>query len=134
MDETDKKILALLKENSRLSNTEISKQIGLTEGAVRSRIRKLIDDATIKKFTIVISDSSAISAVVLAKAKKETKKMMEDVARLCIHRDAYEISGEYDGCLIITATSMEKLDEKIDKIRNLDSVSNTQTFISFRHY
>ncbi|MBN1170116.1 Lrp/AsnC family transcriptional regulator [Candidatus Micrarchaeota archaeon] len=134
MDETDNKILAILRENSRTSNIEISKRVGLTEGAVRSRIKKLTEDGIIKKFTIKIAEQSAINAVVLLKAKKETKKMMEDVSALGIHQDAYEISGEFDGCIILFASSMEKLDEKIDRIRNLPSVSNTQTFISFRHY
>ena len=134
MDETDKLIIQLLKENSRITNTELSKKIGLTEGAVRSRIKKLSDQGTIKKFTIIVEEPSAINAVVMIKAKTATKKMMGDISSLSIHKDAYEISGEYDGCVILNASSMEELDEKIDKIRNLGSVANTQTFISFKHY
>jgi len=134
MDETDRQILSLLKKNSRMSNTEISRAVGLTEGAVRSRIKKLQSSGTIRKFTIEVADGAANYAVVMAKAKGETKRMMKDVARLHIHHDAYEISGEYDGCIILGADSMEKLDEKIDKIRKLGSVADTRTFISFRRW
>lgn len=134
MDEKDKRILSLLKQNSRMSNTEISRAVDLTEGAVRSRIKKLQSSGVITRFTVETAGHAANYAVVMAKAKGETKKMMGDISRLGIHHDAYEISGEYDGCIILSADSMESLDEKIDKIRKLGSVADTRTFISFRRW
>ncbi len=131
LDEKDQKILSLLKKNSKMSNIDISKKLGLTEGAVRSRIKKLLDTKTIRRFTIDISSSSALFAILMAKAKTETKKMMEDIHSLDVHFDAYEISGEYDGCIILEAENMEEIDKKIDLIRKLRSVSETRTFISF---
>ncbi|HDN62475.1 MAG TPA: AsnC family transcriptional regulator, partial [Candidatus Bathyarchaeota archaeon] len=47
MDEIDRKILKLLKENARRSYVEIGKIVGLTEGAVRRRVKKLIDEGRI---------------------------------------------------------------------------------------
>jgi len=131
LDEKDQKILSLLKQNSKMSNIDISKKLGLTEGAVRSRIKKLLDTKTIRRFTIDISSSSVLFAILMAKAKTETKKMMEDIYNLDVHFDAYEISGEYDGCIILEAENMEEIDKKIDLIRKLKSVSETRTFISF---
>ncbi|MBU0527081.1 Lrp/AsnC family transcriptional regulator [Candidatus Micrarchaeota archaeon] len=131
IDEKDQKILSLLKKNSKMSNIDISKKLGITEGAVRSRIKKLLDNKTIRRFTIDTSSSSVLFAVLMAKAKTETKKMMEDIHNLAVHFDAYEISGEYDGCIILEAENMEEIDRKIDLIRKLKSVSETRTFISF---
>ncbi|MFH1685088.1 MAG: Lrp/AsnC family transcriptional regulator [Candidatus Micrarchaeota archaeon] len=131
IDEKDQKILSLLKKNSKMSNIDISKKLGITEGAVRSRIKKLLDTKTIRRFTIDTSSSSVLFAVLMAKAKTETKKMMEDIHNLAVHFDAYEISGEYDGCIILEAENMEEIDRKIDLIRKLKSVSETRTFISF---
>ncbi len=131
IDEKDQKILSLLKKNSKMSNIDISKKLGITEGAVRSRIKKLLDTKTIRRFTIDTSSSSVLFAVLMAKAKTETKKMMEDIHNLAVHFDAYEISGEYDGCIILEAENMEEIDKKIDLIRKLKSVSETRTFISF---
>ena len=131
LDEKDRKILSLLKKNSKMSNIDISKKLGITEGAVRSRIKKLLNTKTIRRFTIDISSSSVLFAVLMAKAKTETKKMMEDIHSLDVHFDAYEISGEYDACIILEAENVEEIDKKIDLIRKLKSVSETRTFISF---
>jgi Transcriptional regulators len=57
MDEIDKNILTLLKENSKLSNKEIGEKIFLTGQAVGNRITNMINSGIIEKFTISISDS-----------------------------------------------------------------------------
>lgn len=133
LDEIDEKIISLLKENARTPNVDIAKSVGLTEGAVRHRIEVLIKNGTINRFTVETS-GSAYYGVIMLKAKGETKKMMADVSTSKLAKDAYEISGEYDGCLIIEGSSLEEVDEKIDKIRKIKSVADTRTFISLRRW
>jgi Lrp/AsnC family transcriptional regulator of lysine biosynthesis len=130
----DKEILRLLTADSRMSNVDIAKELGITEGAVRSRIKKLVDSGIIRRFTIEASEGTGRYGVLMAKSKSDTKKMMADISALGLHKDAYEISGEYDGCIILHGASVEEIDEKIDKIRKLKSVSDTRTHISFRRY
>lgn len=130
-DDKDKLILDLLRENSRMTNTELSKHLEMTEGAIRSRIKRLVDSGIIKKFTIDSSTQVQSYAVLMAKAKTETKKMMKEITSKKLHFDAYEISGEYDGCIILAGNTIEEIDKKIDVIRKLPSVSETRTFISF---
>ena len=49
MDNTDNIILSILKENSRASASEISKQVNLSVPAVTERIRKLELSGVIEK-------------------------------------------------------------------------------------
>ncbi|MBU0532889.1 Lrp/AsnC family transcriptional regulator [Candidatus Micrarchaeota archaeon] len=133
VDNKDKLILDLLSKNSRISNVEIAKKLDLTEGAVRSRIKKLTKSGVIKKFTIEFSEASYF-AVVMIKSRGDTKKMMKDIASLNLHKDAYEISGQFDGCIILQGTSVEVLDAKIDKLRKVKGVADTSTFISFKQW
>lgn len=133
IDEKDEKILSMLKDNARTPNVEIANAIGLTEGAVRHRIDVLTKNGTITRFTIETA-GAAYYGVVMLKAKQETKKMMADIGATKIAKDAYEISGEYDGCLIVEGSSLEEVDEKIDKIRKIKSVADTRTFISLRRW
>jgi DNA-binding Lrp family transcriptional regulator len=133
LDETDEKILSMLKQNARTPNVEIAKAVGLTEGAVRHRIDVLTKNGAITRFTIETSGGTYYGIVML-KAKAETKKMMADIGSAKIAKDAYEISGEYDGCLIIEGPSLEEVDEKIDKIRKIKSVADTRTFISLKRW
>ncbi len=55
IDEMDKKILSILHENSRISYTDISKQLDLSRVAIQTRINSLIEQGVIEKFTTVIN-------------------------------------------------------------------------------
>ena len=56
MDQLDFQILELLSDNSRISVTEISKQIGRSHSATRLRLTKIVDSGVIEKFTIVLDE------------------------------------------------------------------------------
>jgi len=133
-DELDTRIIMELKKNARASNVEIAKAVGLTEGAVRKRMQHLIDSKVITRFTVELSSGGEMFAVVMVKAKGETKKMMAGVSGSGLAHEAYEISGEYDACVILSAPTMEELDSKIDSLRKLPAVADTKTFVSFRRW
>jgi len=130
MDEKDEMILEMLRKNSRTPNVEIAKAVDLTEGAVRRRIDNLKKSGTIARFTIDTKGASSY-AIVMVKATKDSKQMMGDIRALGITKDAYEISGDYDGCLILEGNTIEEIDKKIDALRQQKSVAGTKTFMSF---
>ena len=130
----DNQIISLLQKNARMSNVEIAKAVGLTEGAIRRRISNLEKSGVISKYTIEVSSSGRVFAVVMVKSKDETKKMMSDIKSLGISYDLYEVYGEFDGCIILDGSSIEELDQKIDKLRKLPGVADTKTFVSFKHW
>lgn len=132
-DAIDDKILGMLKSNSRSTNVEIAKEVGLTEGAVRNRIDHLIRDKIISRFTIETFGASYFG-IVMVKAKHETKIMMAEIREAKVAKDAYEISGDYDGCVILEGSSLEEIDGKIDELRKLEDVQDTKTFISFKKW
>lgn len=132
-DEIDKKILEILIADSRTPNVKIASSVGLTEGAVRRRILNLIKTGVIKSFSIDVQ-SGIFFGLVMVKARGETKTMMSEISSLAIHTDAYEIAGEFDGCIIISGNSMEALDAKIESIRKIKSVADTKTYISLKRW
>jgi len=52
IDETDKKILSILKENARKHFTDIAQQLDVSEATVRNRVKCLERNGVIKKYTI----------------------------------------------------------------------------------
>jgi DNA-binding Lrp family transcriptional regulator len=54
MDDIDREIIRILKDDGRATYSEMGKRIGLSEGAVRKRIKALIDSGVIRRFTIKI--------------------------------------------------------------------------------
>src|SRR5512136_1256959 len=112
-DDKDKVILELLRQDSRIANTAIAGRAGLTEGAVRNRIARLVREGVIRRFTVDLAGGSNFGVVML-KARGDTKRMMQQIARLGVAKDAYEISGEYDGCVILEGASLQEIDGRID--------------------
>jgi len=133
LDDKDEKIIGMLRKNARTSNVEIAREVGLTEGAVRNRIDHLLRGGVIRRFTVETA-AGAYYGIVMLKAKSETKKMMAELSSSGLASEAFEISGEYDGCAILEGASLEEVDRKIDRIRKLKGVLDTRTFIPFRKW
>jgi Lrp/AsnC family transcriptional regulator of lysine biosynthesis len=127
MDETDVKILNLLRENSRKKNTEIAREVSLTERAVRARIEKLTREGVIRKFTIETSPVGVEGIVLIdtnvgrTPAVKEKAGLMSD--------SVFECSGEFDVAVRLRADSLDELNKKVDELRAFPGVIRTSTLI-----
>ncbi len=64
-DEIDEKIIHILQEDSRRAFVDIANEIGLSESAVRRRVKHLVDREIIKRFTIELGVSDKTSAITL---------------------------------------------------------------------
>lgn len=129
MDQIDFRILSILKENSRAKYVDIARIVGLTEGAVRRRIRQLKDEGIIRKFTI--ETSVELEGIVLIETKAAKTEEVKEGAKKIANR-VFEISGEYDIAALIQAYTIDELNGKIDEIRKLPHVVNTKTLIKLK--
>jgi DNA-binding Lrp family transcriptional regulator len=65
MDETNKKLLALLREDARMSAAALGQKLGLSRTAVRERMKRLERDKIILGYTVLAStpeDAHVITA------------------------------------------------------------------------
>jgi len=129
MDNIDLEILKILKRNARAKFVSIAKEVGLTEGAVRRRVRKLQEEGVIRRFTI--ETMAEFEGVVLVETEPTITR---DVAARMkkIATRVFEVSGDYDIAAFIQAYTMDDLNRKIDTIRNLPGVLNTNTLIKLK--
>lgn len=63
LDETDRKIIALLTKNARMSYVDIGEAVGLSRVAVKSRICSLEDRGIIEEYTTIINPQKVGSTV-----------------------------------------------------------------------
>ncbi|MEB3772596.1 MAG: AsnC family transcriptional regulator, partial [Desulfurococcales archaeon] len=54
IDEKDKVIVDMLRENARVSYSEIARKLGISEVAVMKRVKKLEASGVIKKYTVIV--------------------------------------------------------------------------------
>ena len=126
MDDVDGKIIGCLRANSREKHVKIAKRLGVTEGTVRNRISRMIENGTIQKFTI--KASSGIEAMVMRKRRKtDMTDIIKEIRRIA--EEMFEVTGDYDIVAIIGGTSIEELNQKIDKIRSVKGVIGTNTAV-----
>jgi DNA-binding Lrp family transcriptional regulator len=135
MDETDKKIIKILKDDSRAGYVEIGNQIGLSEGAVRKRIKTLTDDNTICKFTIKIGTAEGAEAITLLTVNPAypTQEVTKRIQLIPNVETIYEVTGEYDIVAVISGMNVVEVNECIEKIRRVEGIMKTNTMIVLRN-
>jgi Transcriptional regulators len=134
MDEIDLKLLELLKDDGRASYIDLGKQLNLSEAAVRRRVKKLVDDGVIKKFTIEIKERERAMALTLLSTSPNipTYEVASNISKIKGVEKVYEITGQYDIAVLISAPSIAEVNKVIDEIRKANGVINTNTVIILR--
>jgi len=130
-DEIDERIIRILQEDSRRAFVDIANEIGLSESAVRRRVKNLVDRAIIKRFTIELGASDKTSAITLISVAStaDTSAVSNRLMELNGVKVVYEITGQYDIAAIIAAPAIVDINRCIDDIRKIEGVSDTDTVI-----
>ena len=85
IDELDRKLIDILSQDARLSNRRIANELGVTEGTVRGRIKKLQQDRLIA-FTAVtspdIQDENQLAFIGVQADLERVRDLADDIAAL----------------------------------------------------
>lgn len=133
-DKIDEKIIEHLKQDSRESFVDIGKKLKLSESAIRRRVKNLVDNKAIRKFTIELGEDNTTSAIVLISVDSttDTAKVSAKLSNLEGIKTVYEITGQYDITTIISASNISKINDCIDTLRKISGVIDTNTVIILR--
>lgn len=134
LDDIDLRIIELLREDGRMSFIDIGRKVGLSEGAVRRRIKLLQERGIIKRFTIEVDRGYGVSAITFIQLEysSSAKDVVNKVAKVPGVETVYELTGRFDALAIISAPSIGELNERIDMIRNIEGVKGTETAVILR--
>ena len=130
-DNTDEKILGFLRDDSRESFVVIGKKLKLSESAVRRRVKNMVNNGIIEKFTIEERNASAI-VLVSVDSSIDTSKVSVKLTKLNAVKTVYEITGQYDSSVIIKAPNITEINACIDDLRKIPGVIDTNTVIILR--
>jgi DNA-binding Lrp family transcriptional regulator len=131
LDPLDDKILKILQADSRGPFVEIAGEIGLSESAVRRRVKNMVNNGVIAQFTIELGASEKTSAITLVSvsSSSDTSSVSSDLKKLGGVQVIYEITGQYDIAVILTAPTIGEINKYIDDVRKTAGVSDTNTVI-----
>ena len=135
IDHLDDKIIEILKKDSRKAFVEIANELEVSEGTIRSRVKKLFEEGVIQAFTIKTS-SKNVKALVEVKidVNVNTSEIADQIASFEGVSEVYEVTGEEDIVAIIDVTSSPQLNEIIERIRRYDNVESTRTRLILKEH
>lgn len=133
LDNTDSKLLALLRTNARMPTSELARQLGISRSTVQSRLTRLENRKVIASYTVQFGsefEGNLIRAHVLMKvSQKLTSAAYVSLKKISEVTALYAISGEYDLIAIVTAESTELLSKLLDDIANLEGIERTNSSV-----
>jgi Lrp/AsnC family transcriptional regulator of lysine biosynthesis len=134
MDEIDKQIINLLRDDARAGYGKIGVKVELSEGAVRKRIKTLSDQGIIRKFTVKVAVAEGAQAITLLAINPvyPTQEVSKKIQAIPNVETTYEVSGEYDIVAVISGMNVTEVNECIEKIRMVGGIVKTNTMIVLR--
>ena len=128
MDDLDRQILNVLRRDSRTPYTEIAERVGTSEGTVRNRVERLIEEGTIERFTVTTRTGNIKAMIELGVAVDvDTSAVSERVAEWEAVDFVWQVSGEEDIVLVVDAADTAAVNALITRARELDEVVSTKT-------
>jgi DNA-binding Lrp family transcriptional regulator len=134
LDDTDHKILALLRENARRTLADIGEQVSLSVAAVKRRVERLERDGVIRGYTARVDTSAMDEAIeVIMEVYCADRTSPGDVRPSFEHLDevvtAFTVSGEPDVLLRLRVDSVSHLEDLVERVRRDPNVVRTRTML-----
>ncbi len=131
MDDTDRQLLALLRDDARASVASLAKVLRVARGTVQNRLHKLQADGTIVGYTVrlrPLAEAHQIRAlmtveVVGTRTDQVLSALRGDPAVSALHTT----NGRWDIVAELQADSLAAFDRVLSRIRLLDGIANTET-------
>ena len=134
MDATDHRILEILRRNARLPFADIGADVGLSASAAKRRVDKLVEQGTIRAFTIDVDpsvDGRSVEAYVELHCRgtvspKELQRILSTVPEVV---GSGTVSGDADAIVHMRASDITALEEALEKVRLAPNVEFTKSSI-----
>jgi len=138
LDEYDRKILQVLREDGRITVTDLAERIGLSKTPCQQRLRRLIDNRVILGFTALIDpaklalDHVAFTEVKLSDTReKALQEFNAAVRRLPEVEECHMMASSFDYLLKVRTADIRKYRIVLgERISSLPHVASTSTYIA----
>ncbi len=133
LDPKDQKILGILKYNARASIREIAKTTGIRPSTVHQRIKRLVEDEVIEKFTVKLNDEKVgegFTVYMLISGSTE-RYLGDEIMKNDQVKGIYGITGEYDLLIKMKFRDMAEFNDFLLNFREKYSshISKTLTMV-----
>lgn len=133
MDDTDRQLIALLRDDARMSVVALAKKLRVARATVQNRIARLESDGTIVGYTVRLrpeAEAHRIRAIMCIGI--EGHRGAEVIRVLRGHSNVvalHSTNGRWDLMAELRADSLEDFDKVLNAIRLIEGIASTETSI-----
>jgi Lrp/AsnC family leucine-responsive transcriptional regulator len=134
LDEIDIKLLALLQEDGRTSQHDLSEAVGLSSPATGERVRKLVDHGVIRRFTAILDPKTlGLDVTAFITVGIDGSDYYADFVRHALETpeilQCHAVTGGGSHILEIRTNSTSTLERLLARIQSWPGVSSTTTSV-----
>lgn len=134
MDDIDREIVALLREDARRSFQSIGSRVSLSPPAVKRRVDRLEADGVIRGYSARVDPArfgwtTHAFVALYCEGRMAAHEVREAVERHPEVAAAYTVAGEASAIVHVRARDTAHLEEALERIRDASGVTRTQTQI-----
>ena len=134
MDKLNKNIIEILKSDGRVPNAEIARNLGVSEGTIRRRIKIMIEEKVLNVYAIPDPKKTGYNEEALIGIQVDPNKLDQVSKSIAEHEYATWVTrttGGFDIFTWVTVPNSKELTNFLTYfLGNLEGVNKTETFIS----
>ena len=134
MDDLDVNIINLLQLDGRASNAKIAREAGVSEGTIRRRLKKLIEDGYLSVIAIPNLDRLGFATTAMIGIQSEpgmSEKVATTIAELEQAHYVAVTTGSFDVFVWVGTDTAENLGSFLrEQVGVINGVQRTETFVN----
>jgi Lrp/AsnC family leucine-responsive transcriptional regulator len=138
LDEFDRKILAVLRRDGRITYTDLARDIGLSKTPCQQRVKRMIQEGVITGFTALLDpaklglDHIAFTEVKLSDTRESALlEFNAAVRKIREVEECHMIASSFDYLLKVRTADIRRYREVLgERISGLPYVASTSTFVA----
>jgi Lrp/AsnC family transcriptional regulator for asnA, asnC and gidA len=131
LDLIDRKIIESLQADGRTAFTALARETGVSEAAVRARVRRLKENGVIE--VVAVTNPLMVGFDVMAMVGIQANSNLEEIADIVSAWDETSyvviLSGSFDLMVEVVCSDNQHLLRLVQRIREVPGVKTTETFM-----
>jgi DNA-binding Lrp family transcriptional regulator len=131
MDDTDRRLIALLRHDARATIASLAEALGVARGTVQNRLARLEADGTIVGYTVRlrpdVEEHRIRALTTIAVEGNRVDGVIEALRGEPAVSALHSTNGRWDIVAELRADSLEAFDRVLGRLRQLEGVSRTET-------
>jgi DNA-binding Lrp family transcriptional regulator len=131
VDDTDRLLIGLLRNNARASVASLAKTLGVARGTVQNRMARLAASGTIVGYTVRLKPDIGVERIRAFMTVAVEGNQVDGVIKALRGEPAvaalHSTNGRWDIVAELRADSLEEFDRVLARVRLIEGISQTET-------